>query len=114
MISCLGLFGLAAFSAERRYKEIGIRKVLGSSELGIVYLLSFDFTKMVIVSIFIALPISYFTTTYWLNSFAYRVELQWWYFFGAGFIALMIAWLTVGTQTIKAARINPAQCLKTD
>ena len=114
MISCLGLFGLAAFSAERRYKEIGIRKVLGSSELGIVYLLSFDFTKMVMVSIFIALPISYFTTTHWLDSFAYRIELQWWYFFGAGFIALIITWLTVGTQTIRAAKINPSECLKNE
>jgi len=114
VISCLGLFGLAAFSAERRYKEIGIRKVLGSSELGIVYLLSTDFTKMVIVSIFIALPISYFLTTNWLDSFAYRIELEWWYFGGSGLIALFIAWITVGSQTIRAARINPSECLKNE
>ena len=114
VISCLGLFGLAAFSAERRYKEIGIRKVLGSSEWGIVYLLSTDFTKMVIVSIFIALPISYFLTTRWLDGFAYRIELEWWYFVVSGLIALFIAWITVGSQTIKAARINPSECLKNE
>jgi putative ABC transport system permease protein len=104
VISCLGLFGLSAFSAERRSKEIGIRKVLGSSDLGIVILLSNDFTRMVITSIFIALPLSYFISDYWLSNFAYRIELQFWYFLSAGVIALLIAWLTVGMQTIKAAR----------
>jgi ABC-type antimicrobial peptide transport system permease subunit len=114
VISCLGLFSLAAFSAERRHKEIGIRKVLGSSEIGIVYLLSADFTKMVMVSIFIALPVSYFMTAHWLDSFAYRIELEWWYFIGSGLVALFIAWFTIGTQTIKAARINPSECLKNE
>lgn len=112
VISCLGLFGLAAFTAERRLKEIGIRKVLGSSSLGIVYLLSADFTKVVVASIFIALPISYYITSRWLDGFAFRIELNWWYFVGAGVLAVSIAWLTVGTQAIKAARSNPAQCLK--
>ena len=114
VISCLGLFGLAAFTAERRRKEIGIRKVLGSSELGIVSLLSNDFAKMVIVSILIALPVSYFLTSYWLNNFAYRIELKWWYFIGAGASALFIAWLTVAMQTIKAARINPVDSLRSE
>jgi ABC-type antimicrobial peptide transport system permease subunit len=114
LISCLGLFGLAAFSAERRLKEIGIRKVLGSSELGIIYLLSSDFTKIVFAAILIALPVSYFITKHWLDSFAFKIELEWWYFMGAGAIALFIAWLTVGTQAIKAARINPTKCLSNE
>lgn len=112
LISCLGLFGLAAFTAERRLKEIGIRKILGSTVFGIVYLLSGDFTRIVFTSIVIALPISYLTTKYWLDSFAFKVTLEWWYFIGAGLTALLIAWLTVGSQAIKAARINPTQCLK--
>lgn len=114
LISCLGLFGLAAFTAERRNKEIGIRKVLGSSELSIVYLLSSDFTKIVLFAIAIAIPISYVITSYWLNSFAFKIELQWWYFIASGLVALVIAWLTVGSQAIKAARINPAKCLNND
>jgi ABC-type antimicrobial peptide transport system permease subunit len=112
LISCLGLFGLAAFTAERRLKEIGIRKVLGSSVMGIVYLLSGDFTKIVLAAILIALPVSYFVTERWLGNFAYRIALEWWYFIGAGFLALCIAWLTVGMQAFKAARVNPTQCLK--
>ena len=112
LISCLGLFGLAAFTAEKRSKEIGIRKILGSSEFGIVYLLSSDFTKMVIIAIAIALPVSYFTSAKWLESFAYRIDLEWWYFVGAGFMALFVAWFTVGLQTLKAARVNPVKCLQ--
>jgi putative ABC transport system permease protein len=112
VISCLGLFGLAAFTAERRTKEIGIRKILGCSELRIIRMLSVDFTRMVVIAIIIALPVSYFVAKYWLEGFAYRVELEWWFFIGAGLVALLIAWFTVGMQTIKAARINPSQCLK--
>jgi putative ABC transport system permease protein len=112
LISCLGLFGLAAFTAERRLKEIGIRKVLGSSVSGIVYLLSSDFTKIVFISILIALPASYVITKQWLGSFAFKIELEWWYFIGSGVTALLIAWLTVGMQAIKAARVNPVNCLK--
>lgn len=114
LISCLGLFGLAAFTAERRQKEIGIRKVLGSSDWGIVTLLSADFTKVVLSSIFIGLPLSYVITKSWLEGFAYRVELQWWYFLLAGIITLLIACFTVSAQAIKATRINPTQCLKTE
>jgi ABC-type antimicrobial peptide transport system permease subunit len=110
--SCLGLFGLAAFTAERRTKEIGIRKILGCSELRIIRMLSADFTGMVVIAIIIALPVSYFVAKYWLEGFAYRVELEWWFFIGAGLVALLIAWFTVGMQTIKAARINPAKTLK--
>ena len=112
LISCLGLFGLAAFTAERRLKEIGIRKILGASDFGIVRLLSGDFTKMVLVAIVIALPVSYFIAKNWLEGFAYRIDLEWWFFIGAGLVALLIAWFTVGLQTVKAARVNPAECLK--
>jgi putative ABC transport system permease protein len=114
LISCLGLFGLAAFTAERKLKEIGIRKVLGASELNIIYTLSKDFTIPVVVAIVIALPISYVLTKYWLNSFAYRIELQLWYFVAAGFLALFISWLTVSMQAIKAAHVDPIKCLKQD
>ncbi|MEX2234117.1 MAG: FtsX-like permease family protein [Cyclobacteriaceae bacterium] len=114
LISCLGLFGLAAFTVEKRTKEIGIRKVLGSSEFGIMYLLSIDFTKMVLVAIVIGLPASYFITQNWLFSFSYRINLEWWNFAAAGFMALFIAWFTVGIQTIKAAHVNPTECLKNE
>ncbi|MEO7990139.1 MAG: ABC transporter permease [Chryseolinea sp.] len=114
VISCLGLFALAAFTTERRLKEIGIRKVLGSSEWRIIYLLSSDFTKMVVVAILLALPVSYFLSSYWLENFSEHIELKWYYFIGAGFIALLIAWLTVGLQTFKAAKVNPTQCLKSE
>jgi ABC-type antimicrobial peptide transport system permease subunit len=103
---------LAAFTAERRIKEIGIRKILGSSEFGIVRLLSGDFTKMVLIAIIVALPVSYLLAKNWLEGFAYRIDLAWWFFVGAGLLALLIAWFTVGLQTVKAARINPTQCLK--
>lgn len=112
LISCLGLLGLAAFSAERRLKEIGIRKALGASVSGIVYLLTSDFTKVVFVAILIALPISYFIAAAWLEGFAFRIPLGPWYFIGAGIIALLIAGLTVGTQAVKAASINPSKCLR--
>lgn len=114
LISCLGLFGLAAFTAERRQKEIGIRKALGAGELGIVLLLSGDFTRIVLLSITIALPASYWLVTSWLSGFAYRIPLEWWYFVAAGFTALLVAWITVGTQAIKAAALNPVNCLRND
>ena len=113
-ISCLGLFGLAAFTAERRIKEIGIRKVLGSSTFGIVRLLSIDFTKIVFVAICIALPLSYFITRNWLNNFAYKIDLEWWYFIGAGMITIVIALLTVSFQAVKAAVANPVKSLRTE
>lgn len=112
LISCLGLFGLAAFTAERRRKEISVRKVLGASRFSIVYLLSGDFTRLVVVAICLSLPLSYLVVKQWLNNFEYRIELEWWYFIGAGLTALVIAWLTVSTQAIKAASVNPARSLK--
>jgi len=114
LISCLGLFGLASFTAERRVKEIGIRKILGASNAGIVYLLSGEFTKMVIAAIVISLPVSWYVTSQWLEGFQFRIDLQWWFFGGSGLAALLIAWLTVGLQTIKAARVNPTECLRSE
>jgi hypothetical protein len=114
LISCLGLFGLASFTAERRIKEIGIRKVLGSSDFAIVRLLSADFTRMVLMAIVIALPVSYFVTQKWLDNFVFKIELEWWFFAGAGISALLIAWFTVGMLTVKASRVNPTECLRSE
>jgi len=114
LISCLGLFGLAAFSAEQRFKEIGIRKALGASSFNIINLLSSDFNKIIVVAIAIALPLSYYLIGLWLEGFAYTVELNWTYFIVAGGSALLVAWLTVGFQTFKAARMNPAKSLRSD
>jgi len=114
LISCLGLFGLATFTAERRLKEIGIRKALGSSSTNIVMLLSGDFTRMVLLSILIGLPVSYWLLNGWLERFAFHIDLELWYFVAAGLIALLIAWLTVASQAIKAAMINPVKCLRSE
>lgn len=113
-ISCLGLFGLASFSAERRVKEIGVRKVMGASVAGIVALLSRDFMKLVLLSIIIAVPVAWFTVSWWLQDFAYRVEMKWWIFAGAGILAIAIAQLTVSFQSIKAALTNPVKSLRAD
>lgn len=112
IISCLGLFGLAMFTAERRRKEIGIRKVLGASVFGIVQLLTKDFTKTIVVAIMIATPLSYWIAQTWLANFAYRIELQSWYFILPGLLVLLVAWATVGLQTMQAARVNPVHSLK--
>ena len=114
LISCLGLFGLAAFTTERRIKEIGIRKILGSTNAGIVYLLSGEFTKMVLAAIAVALPVSYFFADLWLENFVFRIDLEWWFFAASGLAALLIAWVTVGIHTMKAAGVNPAQCLRSE
>jgi len=113
-ISCLGLFGLVAFSAEQRKKEIGVRKVLGASVPGIVQLLSKEFLKLVIISILIATPVAWWAMSKWLQSFTYRVDLSWWMFALAGLIAIFIALFTVSFQAIKAAVINPVKSLRTE
>ncbi len=114
LISCLGLFGLAAFSAEQRSKEIGIRKVLGASVTGLTTLLSKDFLKLVLISFIIATPISFWAMHKWLEAFAYKVTLSWWMFALAGFLAAFIALFTVSSQAVKAALMNPVKSLKTD
>ncbi len=112
IISCLGLYGLVTFTAQRRKKEIGIRKINGSTEFGIISLLSGDFGKMVIVAIFIGLPIGYLVAQKWLENFAYRTPLSWWIFALAGLLALGIALLTVSFQSWKAATRNPVEALR--
>jgi putative ABC transport system permease protein len=112
VISCLGLFGLAAFSAEQRVKEIGIRKVLGAGVPGLVGLLSQDFLKLVIISLVIATPIAWWAADKWLQSFVYRVPLSWWMFGSAGFLAIVIAFATVSFQAIRAALANPVKSLR--
>ena len=113
-IACLGLFGLAAFMAEQRTKEIGIRKVLGASVSGITGLLAKDFLKLVLLAIVIASPVSYFFMGKWLSDFAYHIDLQWWMFALAGFIAIAIAFLTVSFQSIRAAVANPVKSLRSE
>ena len=100
------------FTAERKKKEIGIRKVLGSSVFRIVYLLSGEFFKTVFVSLLVAFPISYILTRKWLDSFAYKIELSWWHFVGTGVLVLLVTGLTVGAQAIKAALANPTKSFK--
>lgn len=114
LISCLGLFGLASFSAEQRSKEIGIRKVLGASVTGIVRLLSKDFLKLVTISFVIAIPIAWWAMNKWLQGFSYRIEVSWWMFALAGILSILIAILTVSFQAVKAAVANPTKSLKTE
>ncbi|MCI0695558.1 ABC transporter permease [candidate division KSB1 bacterium] len=111
-IACLGLFGLASFTAGRRTREIGIRKVLGATASGIVHLLSREFVKLVLVANVIAWPVAYFAMNKWLQSFAYRIDIGWWVFALAGGLALLIALITVSTQAIKAALANPVEALR--
>jgi putative ABC transport system permease protein len=111
-IACLGLFGLASYTAVKRTKEIGVRKVLGSSVSNIVVLLSKDLLKPVLTGTLIAIPIGYWAMDNWLQGFAYRVHLQWWLFAMAAGVGLLIALLTVSTQAIKAALANPIDSLK--
>ncbi|WP_200979333.1 ABC transporter permease [Echinicola sp. 20G] len=114
IISCLGLFGLSAHTAEQRTKEIGIRKVLGASVSGVVALLSKDFIRLILIAILIATPIAWYMMYRWLQDFAYRIDLQWWMFAGAGLAAIVIALLTVSSQAIKAALMNPVNSLRSE
>lgn len=114
LISCLGLFGLATFTTEQRVKEIGIRKVLGASIAGVVTILSVDFVKLVLVSLLVAIPVSWFVVNNWIQDFAYRVSMDWWIFALSGILAILIALLTVSSQAIKAALMNPVKSLKSE
>lgn len=113
-IGCMGLFGLATFTAEQRTKEIGIRKVLGASSAAIVTLLSRDFLKLVLIALLIAGPLAYYFMNHWLQDFAYRIKMEWWMFAAAGLTTGVIALLTVGWQAIKAAVANPVKSLRTE
>ena len=114
IISCLGLFGLASYAAEKRVKEVGIRKVLGASLQHIVFKLSKDFLKYVLIAALIALPLSWFAINKWLQDYAYRVEISWWIFLVAVILALLIALVTISFQAIKAALANPIKSLRTE
>jgi putative ABC transport system permease protein len=115
LIACLGLFGLAAYAAEQRTKEIGIRKVLGASVSGIVGMLSMDFIKLVLISILIASPLAWWFMNKWfLQDFAYRENIQWWILAVAGAVAIIIAFVTISFQSIKAALANPVKSLRSE
>jgi putative ABC transport system permease protein len=114
VIACLGLFGLAAYAAEQRTKEIGIRKVLGASMSTIVGMLSKDFIKLVLIAIILASPLAWWAMNYWLQDFAYRMNIQWWILAAAGGAAILIAFLTISFQSIKAALTNPVKSLRSE
>jgi len=113
-IACLGLFGLSTFMAEQKIKEIGIRKVLGASVQGIVFLLSKEFLRLVVVACLIAVPVAWYFMEGWLDGFAYRIELSWWFFAVAALSAIVISLLTVSYQSVKAAVSNPSRSLRTE
>ena len=113
-ISCLGLLGLAAYTAQVRTREIGVRKVLGSSVTGIIRLLASDFIRLVVIGMVLATPVSWYLMKSWLNDFAYRMNLSWTIFLAAGIIAVVIALLTISFQSIKAALANPVKSLRTE
>jgi ABC-type antimicrobial peptide transport system permease subunit len=113
-LSCLGLFGLAAFTAESRKKEIGVRKVLGASMTGILNLITLDFIKLVLISVVIALPLGWYFANSWLETYAFQTKLSWWIFAGSGLVLLVIAIMTVGYQAYKAASSNPVNSLRSE
>ena len=114
IISCLGLFGLAAYTAERRTKEIGIRKVLGASVSGITTLLSKDFLQLVVLSCLVAFPLAYWLMQNWLKAYEYHIDIQWWVFAIAGLTAMIIAYVTISFQSVKAALANPVTSLRSE
>ena len=113
-VACLGLLGLAAYSAERRRKEIGVRKVLGASVKGVVILLSKDFVKLVLIGLVIASPIAWYFMTQWLTTFSYRIDISWRVYAVAGMIAVGLALITVSLQAVKAALANPVNNLRSE
>lgn len=114
LIACLGLFGLAAFTAEQRTKEIGVRKVMGAGIGSIVQLLSRDFLKLVFIAMLLASPVAWYLMHQWLQDFAYRIELEWWMVAASCACALLLAWCTVSVQSIRAALLNPVRALRTE
>ena len=114
VIACLGLFALTAFTAEQRSKEIGIRKVLGASVSSIVLLLSKEFGRLIIIAFIIAIPFAWYSVDWWLKGYVYKAQIGAMVYMIAGLIAFLIAWLTMGYQSIKAASSNPIDALKSE
>ena len=114
LIACLGLFGVALYNVETRTKEIGVRKVLGASAGNITGLLSKQFLQPVLIALIIAFPIAWWGINKWLQDFAYRISINAWVFIISGFMALLIAFLTISVQSIKAANTNPVKNLRTE
>jgi len=114
IISALGLFGLAAFVAEQKKKEIGIRKVLGASVMQVTAMLSKDFIMLVFIAIIIASPVAWWVANEWLQNFVYRINISWWIFVAAGIAAILIALTTISFQSIKAAIANPVKSLRSE
>ncbi|WP_149240039.1 FtsX-like permease family protein [Dyadobacter sp. 32] len=114
LIACLGLFGLATFTAEQRTKEIGVRKVLGASIASIITLLSADFLKLVLIATVVASPIAWYAMSGWLQNFEFKIQIHWWTFALTGLLMAIVALLTVSFQSIKAALRNPVKSLKSD
>ena len=113
-IACLGLFGLAAFTIKQRFKEIAVRKVLGASVTGIIGLLSKDFLLLVTISAVIAFPLAWWGMHKWLQDFAYRISIGWWVFIAAGSLAILVAFITIGFQAVKAGAANPVKSLRSE
>ena len=114
LIACLGLYGLISFTIFQKTKEIGIRKVLGATDVRIAAMLSGDFLKLVLFACFISVPVAWYAMNEWLQNFAYRINMSWWMFTGAGVLVLFIALMTVSVQAIKAAIANPIKSLRTE
>jgi len=114
IIACFGLLGLSAYNVLQRTREIGIRKVLGATEQSLVFLLSKEFLWLVLISLIIAIPLSWYVMYSWLQDYAYRISIEWWVFALGGFLALAIALFTVGVQAARAAITNPIKSLRTE
>jgi len=113
-IGCLGLYGVVAFMAESRTKEVGIRKVLGASTGQIVSLFSVEFIGLVLIALIVASPIAWYVMNKWLADFPYKIDIEWWVFAATALLAVSVAFLTVSFQSIKAALMNPVQSLKSE
>lgn len=112
VVACLGLFGLVTYTSEQRYKEIGIRKVLGASVLQVIAMLTKDFLLLVSISFLFAFPLGYYLMENWLQGFSYRIAIHWWIYAMAGFITLFIAFTTIGYKSFRAASLNPIKAIK--
>ena len=113
-LSCLGLFGLVTFAIERRSKEIGIRKILGASTGLLVQLLSKDFLRLILLALLLAIPLAHYVLQRWLETYAYRIDIQWWYFAIAGVLVLLVAAFTLSFQSIRAVLMNPVESLRNE